>query len=191
MTREDVRNIVVGVVTLAALFALGSLTFGGKSLEAAATGYVIRASFGKIDGLNVGDSVRLSGIKIGEVSGVRLGANYAAVVDLRIDSPIELPTDTSAAVHTDSLFGSKHVVLVPGAEDRLVKPGGMISLTQDSVMVSDLLDLISGEGRSKLAKKPAQEPAGQGANQGAAPLPGQGEPGSLMAPLLNDPAQTR
>ena len=181
----------MGVVTLAVLFALGSLTFGGKSLEAVATGYVIRANFSKIDGLNVGDSVRLSGIKIGEVSGMRLGQHYTAVVDLRIDSPVELSTDTSAAIHTDGLFGSKHVVLVPGAEDRLVKPGGVITLTQDSVMVSDLLDLIIGEGRAKLAKKPAEEPKGQGAGQGAAPLPGQGEPGSLMAPLLSDPAQTR
>ena len=89
--------------------------------------------------------------------------------------PIELPTDTSAAIHTDGLFGQKHVVLVPGAEEKILKSGGAITLTQDSVLVSDLLDLIIGEGRAKLKKSapPAEAP----------------KPGDLMAPLLGDPAQ--
>ena len=69
-----------------------------------------------------------NGIKIGEVSGMRLGPNYSAVVDLRIDVPLELPTDTSAAIHTDGLFGDKHVVLVPGAEDKILRSGGSITL---------------------------------------------------------------
>jgi phospholipid/cholesterol/gamma-HCH transport system substrate-binding protein len=119
---------------------------------------------------------------------MRLGPNFSAVVDLRIDVPVELSTDTSAAIHTDSLFGQKHVVLVPGGDDRVLKPGGMISLTQDSVMVGDLLDLIIGEGRANLAKRQA------GTGKDAAPqepTPGQGAPGSLMAPLLSDPQEAK
>jgi phospholipid/cholesterol/gamma-HCH transport system substrate-binding protein len=107
---EDRKNILVGVLTLITLFVLGSATFGGKSIGAATAGYIIHASFNRIDGLNVGDDVRMSGIKIGEVARMRLGSHFAAVVDLRIDTPIGLPTDTSAAIHTDGLFGSKHVV---------------------------------------------------------------------------------
>ena len=178
--REDSRNILVGVGTLAALAVLGSATFGGKSIGSVASGTVVRASFNKVDGLNPGDAVRLSGIKIGEVAGMRLGPNYSAVVDLRIDMPIDLPTDTSAAIHTDGLFGQKHVVLVPGAEDKVLTSGNAITLTQDSVLVGDLLDLIIGEGRAKL-KKAGAPPAE------AAPT----KPGELMAPLLSDPAEPK
>ncbi len=191
---EDGRNILVGVITLIALFMLGSLTFGGKSIGAAATGYTIQASFGRIDGLNTGDEVRMSGIKIGEVARMRLGDNFAAIVDLRIDSPIELPTDTSAAIHTDGLFGSKHVVLVPGADDAVLKAGGKIDLTQDSVVVTDLLDLIIGEAKSNAAKR-EKAAAEQAAPQKIAPgseTPSETSsptaPGGLLAPLLGDPA---
>ena len=180
---EDGKHILVGVVTLIALFMLGSVTFGGKSIGAATTGYTIHASFGRIDGLNTGDEVRMSGIKIGEVGRMRLGENFSAVVDLRIDSPIELPTDTSAAIHTDGLFGSKHVVLVPGADDAVLKSGGNIDLTQDSVVVTDLLDLIIGEAKSNAAKR---EKAA--AEQKPAPALEPAAPGGLLAPLPGDPA---
>lgn len=182
--REDTRNILVGVGTLVALTVLASATFGGKSLSSVASGTVVRASFNKVDGLNIGDAVRMSGIKIGEVSGMRLGSNFSAVVDLRIDVPIDLPTDTSAAIHTDGLFGEKHVVLVPGAEEKMLRPGGMISLTQDSVLVGDLLDLIIGEARANQAKT-------KSGKSEAAPKPGQGAPGGLMAPLLGDPPEAK
>jgi len=180
--REEARHILFGVATLVALAAVGGVTFGGKKIEAAASGYIVRASFNKIDGLNAGDAVRLAGIKIGEVAGMRLGDQYSAVVDLRIDSPVELPTDTSAAIHTDGLFGAKHIVLVPGAEDRMLKAGSAITLTQDSVVVGDLLDLIIGEGRAKQAKKDAPQPERQP----------KGVPNELMPPsLLSDPQPPR
>ncbi|MCD6073294.1 MAG: putative toluene tolerance protein Ttg2C [Rhodospirillales bacterium] len=186
---EDGRNILVGVLALIALGLLSSVTFGGKSVGAAASGgYVVQASFNRIDGLNVGDEVRMSGIKIGEVSRMRLGQNFEALVDLRIDNPVGLPTDTSAAIHTDGLFGSKHVVLVPGADETELKAGGRIDLTQDSVVVTDLLDLIIGEAKSNAAKrenelnkaKAAAAPESKDENPVTAP-------GGLLAPLLGDP----
>jgi phospholipid/cholesterol/gamma-HCH transport system substrate-binding protein len=193
---EDGRNILVGVLALIALGLLGAVTFGGKSVGAAAGGgYVVTAIFNRIDGLNVGDEVRMSGIKIGEVSRMRLGPNFEALVDLRIDNPVGLPTDTSAAIHTDGLFGSKHVVLVPGADDTELKAGGRIDLTQDSVVVTDLLDLIIGEAKANAAKRedelnkakaastPADAPAPKDENPVTAP-------GGLLAPLLGDPPES-
>jgi phospholipid/cholesterol/gamma-HCH transport system substrate-binding protein len=190
---EDGRNILVGVLALIALGLLGSVTFGGKTVGAAAGGgYVVTAIFNRIDGLNVGDEVRMSGIKIGEVSRMRLGPNFEALVDLRIDNPVGLPTDTSAAIHTDGLFGSKHVVLVPGADETELKAGGRIDLTQDSVVVTDLLDLIIGEAKANAAKREDELNKAKAASAPAdAPAPKDDNPvtapGGLLAPLLGDP----
>lgn len=191
---EDGRNILVGVLALIALGVLSSATFGGKTVGAAAGGgYTVHATFGRIDGLNIGDEVRMSGIKIGEVSRMRLGPNFEAVVDLRIETDVGLPTDTSAAIHTDGLFGSKHVVLVPGADDAMLKAGGRLDLTQDSVVVTDLLDLIIGEAKANAAKREnelnkakaaAQPPAAKDDNPLTAP-------GGLLAPMLGDPVQEK
>jgi phospholipid/cholesterol/gamma-HCH transport system substrate-binding protein len=192
---EDGRNILVGVLALIALGVLSSVTFGGKSVGAAASGgYTVSASFGRIDGLNIGDEVRMSGIKIGEVARMRLGKSFEAIVDLRIDNPVGLPTDTSAAIHTDGLFGSKHVVLVPGADDTELKAGGRIDLTQDAVVVTDLLDLIIGEAKSNAAKRDNElNKAKAAATQSAPPAAKEDNPltapGGLLAPLLGDPAK--
>lgn len=195
---EDGRNILVGVIALIALGLLSSVTFGGKKVGAAASsGYVVSASFNRIDGLNVGDDVRMSGIKIGEVSRMRLGPNFEAIVDLRIENPVGLPTDTSAAIHTDGLFGSKHVVLVPGADEAELKAGGRIDLTQDSVVVTDLLDLIIGEAKSNANKRDTELNKAKAAATQNAPQSTPADenpvtaPGGLLAPLLGDtpPAQ--
>jgi phospholipid/cholesterol/gamma-HCH transport system substrate-binding protein len=188
---EDGRNILVGVLALIALSLMSSVTFGGKKVGAAASGgYVVQAGFNRIDGLNVGDEVRMSGIKIGEVLRMRLGPNFEAIVELRIDNPIGLPTDTSAAIHTDGLFGSKHVVLVPGADEAELKQGGRIDLTQDAVVVTDLLDLIIGEAKSNAAKRDNELNKAKAAAAQNRPAPEQENPvtapGGMLAPLLGE-----
>jgi phospholipid/cholesterol/gamma-HCH transport system substrate-binding protein len=55
--------------------------------------------------------------------------------------------DTSAAIHTDGLFGGKFIVLEPGAEENILNNEDEISLTQDAIIVSDLLELIISEGK--------------------------------------------
>ncbi len=164
---EDTRNILVGVLMLAVLAAIAVFTFSDQRHKSAAGARLIHAAFNRVDGLNLGDQVRMSGIQVGEVAGMHLGKGYSAIVDLRIDTPVEIPADTSAAIHTDSLFGSKHVVLDPGADDKEVAAGGTLTLTQDSVILSELLQLIINEGKANAAKlkaataKPAEAPPAQ------------------------------
>jgi len=75
---------------------------------------------------------------------------------LRIDNPVGLPKDSSASIHTDGLFGSKFVVLEPGAEEAVLKNGDEIIYTQDALVVSDLMELIISEGKSKRAQQDAE-----------------------------------
>ena len=74
---------------------------------------------------------------------------------------IELPVDSSAAIHTDGLFGSKFVVIDPGGDLAILEDGDEIQYTQDAVIVEDLLDLIISEGKARLAT--ASQPQGEGA----------------------------
>jgi len=157
MSRE-IREIVIGAVTVAAL--IGVLVFMNVRHElmggAGGGALTVVGKFNKVDGLVEGSDVRLGGIKIGEVTAMDLDDQYRAVVTFTIDKGVPLPSDTSASIHTDGLFGAKFVVLEPGAEESYLKSGDQISLTQDAVVVSDLLELIISEGkvaRSQSAKK--------------------------------------
>jgi phospholipid/cholesterol/gamma-HCH transport system substrate-binding protein len=151
--QEDTRNILVGAVTVVVLVWAGILSFSGSKVEGGGSSITIHAIFNRIDGLQVGDEVRIAGIKIGQVAGMRLDADFAATVDLNIETDAILPTDTSAAIHTEGLFGSKFIVLEAGAKDDELKAGDTLDQTQDAVVVQDLLDLIIGEAKAKAAAR--------------------------------------
>ncbi len=154
MSRE-IREIIIGAVTIAALAGVLFFMQARHSMTSAAAGtdLVVTAKFNKVDGLVEDSDVRLGGIKIGRVSAMRLDDQFRAVVTFTITDDVKLPTDTSASIHTDGLFGSKFVVLEPGAEEDFMTSGAEMTLTQDAVVVSDLLDLIISEGH--VARKQA------------------------------------
>ncbi len=158
MARE-VQEIVIGALTVLALAAV--LVFMNARSEplAATSGLVVQAKFNKVDGLADGAEVRMGGIAIGKVVDMKLDKQYRAVITLRFDDPVKLPKDSSASIHTDGLFGSKFVVLEPGAEEAPLKTGDVISYTQDALVVSDLLELIISEGKIARAGGDAGEKA--------------------------------
>ena len=160
MNRNATETMVGGLMLgVAALFF--AATYSGERL-APATGYTLTAAFNRVDGLADGDEVRLSGIRVGQVEGQHLDEFFRAVLTLRIDGGIDLPLDSSAAIHTDGLFGSKFVVLDPGGDPEVMKDGDEIQYTQDAVIVQDLLDLIISEGRANRANaRPADSKGDQ------------------------------
>ncbi len=157
MQISETRSIIVGGLMVAAL-AFVFATLSGKPETATGPGSGINriyALFNKVDGLSEGADVRMSGIKIGSVTTQALDQDYRAIIGMNIDSQVKLTSDTSAAIHTDGLFGAKFVILEPGGEEDLLVSGDMITFTQDALIVSDFLDLIISQGE-RTAKDAAQ-----------------------------------
>jgi phospholipid/cholesterol/gamma-HCH transport system substrate-binding protein len=159
MTRET-REILIGAATVFGLVALLGFMNAHSEPIGAASQVVLHAKFNKVDGLADGAEVRMGGIGIGKVVGMRLDSGYRAVIAMRIDTPVGLPKDSSASIHTDGLFGSKFVELVPGAEEGLLKSGDEVRFTQDAVVVSDLMDLIISEGKNARAEQAGKAKTG-------------------------------
>jgi phospholipid/cholesterol/gamma-HCH transport system substrate-binding protein len=123
-------------------------------------GYDVFAKFERVDGLGVGADVRLSGIKVGTVIDQKLEPNtYLAVVRLSIDSQVKLPTDTVAQITSEGLLGSNFVSLVPGADEKVIPPGGEVRFTQAPVNLVQML--------GKFIFNSAEQ-GGQGGGSGAA-----------------------
>lgn len=146
---REIREILVGGLAVLGLVGGLGLSYGGGKPGSGHSGdYPLKAIFNRVDGLLEGDDVHLGGIKVGVVEKLSLDKNFRAIATLRLKGDVKLPRDTSAAVHTDGLFGSKFVVLEPGGDEAMFKPGAMIDFTQDAVIVGELLDLIIAEGRA-------------------------------------------
>ena len=135
------------VIAVAAIFMLFTYS---KADIGAVSGYTVKAKFDRIDGIDVGGDVRLSGIKVGTVIEEILDPDtYFAVVTLSIDNSIKLPTDTSAACTSSGLLGNKYLNLSPGADDTMIPEGGEIESTQGCIDLFALLGqmIFSQTGR--------------------------------------------
>ena len=149
------KEIWIGAVTVALLVGvLGVMNQSQKlSSNVEAKHKRIIAKFNKVDGLSKGSDVRMGGIRVGRVTNMDLDSKFRAVITIDVDSQFPYTLDTSAAIHTDGLFGVKFIVLEPGAEETVLSTGDEISLTQDAVVVGDLLELIISEGNVAKAKR--------------------------------------
>jgi phospholipid/cholesterol/gamma-HCH transport system substrate-binding protein len=157
MSRNIVETILGAVVLVV---AIGFLLWAyGRSEAGDPGGYALRAKFDRVDGLEVGGDVRISGIKVGQVLAQRLDPQtYRAEVTFSVREGIEVPADSSAAIVSSGLLGGKYLALVPGGDESLLKDGGEITLTQSSVNLEDLIGrYIFGQGA----------PAGGGGQGGA------------------------
>lgn len=149
MSRSLLETLIGGAVLV---IAIGFVTFAySRSTVQTVQGYEITARFDRIDGLQEGGDVRISGIKIGSVISLQLDAKtYQAVARLSIRDDVKLPDDSTAAVVSESLLGGKYVALDPGGSDRNLGPGGAITITQSSLNLESLIGhFIFGEKGKK------------------------------------------
>ena len=138
MSRNTIETVMGAVVLIVAGVFLW-MAYAVTNIQSS-DGTMISAEFGGIGGLNVGDDVRISGIKIGKVTDTNLNAQtFGATVTLSIDPSISLPADSAARIAASSLLGGNHVEILPGFEEDMISSGGMIYDTRDPVNLTDLL----------------------------------------------------
>lgn len=146
MLKRNTLEIVMGLVVLAGAAIFAGLVYQASDIKSA-DGYLLHAEFGTTGGLSVGDDVRLSGIKIGQIVGQSLDpVTYSARIDMRIDDTVQLPSDSSARITAASLLGGNFLELLPGAGDEMMPEGTVIFDTRDPVSLSDLLGKIVFQG---------------------------------------------
>ena len=175
MSNQLVETLMGAVVlVVAAVF----LVFAYSSTNVRPlNGYEVTAKFDRVDGLNPGSDVKISGIKVGTVINERLDPDtFLAIVTLSLQNGITLPTDTVAQVSSEGLLGGNFLALVPGSDDKDIAPGGEIKYTQAPVNLMQLLGkFIFNTGQAAAQGAQGQGSPGQGAQgQGGAPAPAPG-----------------
>lgn len=144
---------------IVAAVAIGFLTFaisragGGDS----ASGYALTARFDRIDGIASGSDVRLSGVKVGAVSGVAVDPEtYLAKVDFTVARDVKIPDDSAARVTSDGLLGGAYLALEPGGSVDMLPPGGEVVNTQGSIDLLTLFASFAQGGGGGSAEEPQE-----------------------------------
>ena len=137
--KGNLFEALIGAVVLAV--AAFFLVFAFSTTDVGAVdGYEVKATFDRVDGVNAGADVRMSGIKIGTVTKLELDRQtFLAKATLNISSSGELPSDSSAEITTEGLLGGKYMAIVPGGAEEVIAPGGRIQFTQSSLSLEGLI----------------------------------------------------
>ena len=137
--RSNTFETFVGaiVIILAVSFLFYSFSITDNNTEGT---YKINATFNRIDGIQIGSDVRLSGIKVGSVVKSSLNqSTYEANLVLIIENSINIPDDSSAKITMDGLLGSNYISIEPGGSDIYLIENDYILYTQGSI---DLIGLV-------------------------------------------------
>lgn len=153
---------LIGAIVVAvagAFFYYGWHTTGSGAVE----GYEVVARFDRVDGINVGTDVKMSGIKIGSVTSQVLDQKtYRALIKMNVKQDIKIPLDSSIKVASEGLLGGAYLAISPGGSDEMMVKGSEFETTQGSV---DLIGLLgqamfsSGSSGEKKSDEPAPAPA--------------------------------
>ena len=149
MINEDRKKIFVGFL-FAMLLAISMIALHERSVtQQSSQGFTLYALFNKIDGVTNGAEVRLGGLKVGRVVSQSFANEYQIKIEMALDKNYHLPIDSSVQIETDGLMGPKHLEIVPGADDELLKNGDSFGYTQDVMILNDLLEKVVGYMRDK------------------------------------------
>lgn len=129
---KNTRAVIVGIFILLgiAIFVITILTLGGqhKTFEKAIT---VRAIFDDINGLQKGNNVWFSGVKIGTVKKISFYGNSQVEVDMSLEESAKqyIRKNAKARISSDGLIGNKIIVIYSGAsKSPSVESGDMLGV---------------------------------------------------------------
>ncbi|OOG78604.1 MlaD family protein [Flavobacterium sp. A45] len=126
------------------LFILVVYFIGNKQKMFGSTDHVTTV-FSNVNGLQLGNNVRYSGINIGTVRGIDMINDTTINVDMIIDKSMfqHIRKDALASIGSDGLVGSMVINIAPGKGNQpSIQPGDVIQ-SADRIRTDDLLNTLS------------------------------------------------
>ena len=141
--------IKLGLFAAFSLLCLGWLflrigEYGGAA-GAFRTTYPVKAAFTDATGLVKGDDVRLAGVRIGKVGGLKVDRGKA-LVTMKVDDRHQVPRDSSFELRWKNLLGQRFIEIVPPPAAKPDGPAlvkGALIPTRQTAEAADLSTLLN------------------------------------------------
>ncbi len=106
-----IKLIIFLVVTSFLTYAL-AVTISNKNFGST---FSYKADFSDVTGLEVGDDVRIAGVKVGSVNGIKIVHRNEAQVDFSVEKSSPLPKSVVVALRYRNLAGQRYIDVSQGA----------------------------------------------------------------------------
>ncbi|WP_243360980.1 outer membrane lipid asymmetry maintenance protein MlaD [Fundidesulfovibrio terrae] len=133
-------ELAAGLFVLAGLLCAAYLTVRLGKLEVlGGDSYEIKARFIDVTGLKEGAGVELAGVRVGRVESIGLSPDKHAIVTMLIEKGVKVTDDAIVSVKTSGLIGDKYLKITPGGAGDPLAPGGLLTDTESSVDIQELI----------------------------------------------------
>jgi phospholipid/cholesterol/gamma-HCH transport system substrate-binding protein len=133
------KSVAFVVTTTLATAVLAFTILNGSS----APGTTYQAVFTEAPSLNRGDDVRIAGVRVGQVTGVRIVDRNRAQVTFTVDREVGLRADVEAEIRFRNLIGQRYLAIEQGTAARELDAGATIPLERTRPAL-DLTELFNG-----------------------------------------------
>lgn len=130
MEKEGLRKIKLGIFVITGIaFFIVAIYFLGKHQNYFGRNILISCIFKEVNGLQVGNNVRFSGINVGTVKSINIISDTTIMVDIVIEEDVRkyIKKDAIAYIGTEGLMGNKIIAISPGTpENPMVEEGDVL-----------------------------------------------------------------
>jgi phospholipid/cholesterol/gamma-HCH transport system substrate-binding protein len=143
--RGTIVRLAVFVVFCLSFTMYLALTIGNTRLSQLnplhPTSYRLAATFDDVTGLVVDDNVKVAGVIVGKVRGIKV-VDGRALVSFQVRRSVKLPSDTSASIRWRNLIGQRYLYLYPGTASTVLRSGDHINQTRSVVDIGELFNKL-------------------------------------------------
>ena len=102
--------------------------------------YPVAATFDNIGGLKSRAAVKSAGVVVGRVESISFDdKTFQAKVAMQLQKKFAFPKDSSAKILTAGLLGEQYIGMEPGASEKSLVAGDVITQTQSAVVLENLI----------------------------------------------------
>ncbi len=117
MRNDNKKSVIVGIFVLIGIIILvgGIMTLGSQQ-KVFVKSYKLKAVFDDVAGLQTGNNVWFSGVKIGTVNKINFYGDSQVEIEMNVDAKTRdfIRKDSKATISSDGLIGNKIIVILGG-----------------------------------------------------------------------------
>ena len=134
---EYVLGLLILIISIISIFYYSSkINFFNKvdTLQ-------VKSSFFDIGNINIGNDVKIMGVKVGEVSSISLDQeNFMAVITSSVDESIKIPNDSIFKIANNGFIGSPYIEIELGTSEVSFKNNDYTINNIDAISLEEIIN---------------------------------------------------
>ena len=134
---EFLLGLLILIISVISIFYFSSKINIFNKIES----FHINSNFFDIGNMNIGNDVKINGVKVGEVSNIELDIeNYMAVVTSSIKKSIKIPNDSVFKISNNGFIGSSYIEIQLGNSENTIKNNDYSVNNIDAVSLEEIIN---------------------------------------------------